>query len=58
MAIKIVDFCVKKFHMMRGVMIRCWFTMKTPKIVDLSSEIIFVLGFGAVYWLFDGHELI
>jgi hypothetical protein len=44
--------------MMRGVMIRCWFTLKTPKIVDLSSEIIFISGFRAVYWLFDGHGLI
>ena len=43
LATKIVDFCVKRFHMMRGVMFKCFFfTLKTPKTTDLSLRRIFI----------------
>jgi hypothetical protein len=35
-----------------------FFTLKTPKKIDLSSRKIFVSGFGAICWLFGGHGLV
>jgi len=38
-------FCVKWFHMMKGVKIKCFLTLKTPKIkIDMSFRKFFVSG--------------
>jgi hypothetical protein len=43
---------------MRGLYLGVFFTLKTPKTTDLGLRKIFVSGFGAIYWLFGGHELV
>ena len=46
-----VDFCVKRFHMMKGVTISCLFTLKTPKTTNLSlRRIFFSGGFRVLGW--------
>ena len=42
-------------------MFECLFTLKTPKITNMSSKIFvsrWISVFVAVCWLFGGHELI
>jgi len=56
-------FCVKWFHMMKGVKIKCFLTLKTPKIkINLSFRRFFcfrlIMGFGVVFCVLGGHRLV
>ena len=39
-----IDFDVNRFHFMRGVPLKCFFTFKLPKKSDLSSGRFFYFG--------------
>jgi hypothetical protein len=59
---KTIDFCIKMFHMMKGVTFKCLFTLKTHKTYSFELEKNFyfgwISGFGAIYWLFGSHVLV
>jgi len=38
---KIVDLGVNKFHLVKGVVLVCFFTLKLPKKLDLNSKKVF-----------------
>lgn len=52
LATKIVNFCIKKFHLIRKVSLRCLFTLKLPKNPNLSSERFLILSFLCWFWFF------
>jgi hypothetical protein len=57
-SIKTVYFYVKWFYMIRGVKIKCFFTLKMTRKTYLSSGRFLILSFGMVFYAFGGYILV